>query len=281
MDEQPFLIESSPKIERNGTALDNIGKQLFKRLYSIAPLFAMSFSTMNQIVEVTKSFTSQAENRSYGSTVTVESDGVWSGYTCEYGKAQAVVTYCEYTPFPAFQAVIVIWVVYFAVFMTARLYATSRYSTDDLRFYIAMDKYNGQLLNRVLVALGFFLTVLTLCVGIYYLSPQTEWNNTVDTQSTLDLIVFLGINICALSGFSKQFITSHSGAHGDLADSSMAEFDHPVYIKHGRLLASVDGAIQPVLTNYMLCLSRNDGYEGLRQFGEPEQLIDAMNKLYK
>lgn len=261
---------------------DQAAIQVVKRLFGIWPILAMCFSTINQVLAITESITSQSNNRSYGDYVEVQSNGEYSGYTCKNGDARAAVIYCPYETVPAFQAVMSMWVIYFGVFIIYRLYATSIYSTDDLRFYIAMDKLNGKPFNKIMVSFGAILTLVSLGIGIYYLSPQTEWNRTVDTASATGLVVFCGINFLALRGFSKQFITSHSGKKDDLSDANMSDFTEPVPIHSKGIFASADAVVQPILISYMLYLSRQDGSDSLlRQHGEPSQLIDAMNKLYK
>jgi hypothetical protein len=175
-----------------------------------------------------------------------------------------------------------LWASYFAVYIIYRLYATLKYSTDDLRFYIAMDKLNGHKFNKTMVGIGALLTLISLGVGLFYLSPQTDWNNTTDTATVTNLLVFVGINVVALRGFSKQFITSHSGKTGDLSDATMTEFTEAVPIHSKGMFASVHSVVQPILVSYMLVLSRRDSDDALlRQHGEPAQLIDTMNKLYK
>jgi hypothetical protein len=279
--EFPLVEKDGYQNAKQAFVPDNFAVQAVKRLFSISPLLAMCFSTINQVITVTESITSQSENRSYSSYVQVESDGVYSGYTCEYGDAKAAIIYCPYTPVPAFKAVMSMWVSYFVVFMAYRLYATLRYSTDDMRFYIAVDKLNGQLFNKIMVGIGAILTLISVAIGIFYLSPQTEWNQTVDSASVTDLVVFFGINFVALRGFRKQFITSHSGKKGDPSDASMEDFTEPVPIHSKGMFASVSAVVQPITVSYMLHLVRRDGDALLRQHGEPAQLIDAMGKLYK
>lgn len=241
----------------------------------------MAFSTINQVIEIAKSVASQTSNRKYGRSVFVESNNYQTGYTCEYGDASAVITYCPYATTTAFQSIIILWILYFVLFMAYRIYVTSCYYTCDLRFYIAVDKANGHLYNKIFVAFGAILTIASLAVGLYYMSPQTSWNDTVDTYSLVSLLVFLGINFLALHRFSQQYIKTHNGIHKEINDCTMIAFTKPIFIQSKGVMMSVDRVIQLILVSYMLYLHRPEDDAILRQHGNPGELIEAMQNLYK
>ncbi len=279
------LLESREHIElrksAQNIARDSMIVQTIKRLFSIAPLIVMSFTTINQIFSVVKSMTSQSSNdQKYNAFVEVTSNGQSSYFECEYGNAQAVVTYCPYQPFKAFQGIVAVWVIYFAVFMVVRLWATRTYHTNDLRFYIAIDRYNGQFLNIILVAIGYLLTAISTVVALVYMSPQSDWNSVIDTTSVLTLVIFIGINVVSLYGLLRM--TTGSTHHK--SNITMNDFPHEILFTSGRgvleVFASVEGVIKPILVSYVLYLVDGD-VSLLQEYGNAERLREAMNKLYK
>lgn len=71
---------------------DNWYVSLGKRVWAIAPLLAMTFSTLNQLFAVAKSLAAQSNrDNDYDDTVEVTSNGLQSSFQCEYGDAQTVV----------------------------------------------------------------------------------------------------------------------------------------------------------------------------------------------
>lgn len=247
-----------------------------KRMYAISPLLLMTYSTINQVFVVTKSITSQSNLETYDSRqVEVVSVNQEAYYTCEYGNVQAVVINCPYNDIPAFVANLSIWVLYFVCFLSIRFAATFKYSTNDLRFYLAVDLFNSHWLNRLFVVLGGLLTFASMCVSVGYLTDATggEWNPTVDNTSVLSIILFVGINALALSGFRKQFIETNSSVH-------METFQDVVPIYNVKFFHGVDRVMTPILVAYVRYLATNDDSE-LQLRGDVSALRRALSQLYK
>jgi len=253
---------------------DSFFVEFAKRMYAISPLLLMTYSTINQVFVIAKSVSSQSSVETYYNRfVGVESNGQETYYTCEYGNAEAVVVYCPYYTIDAFIGIIVVWSIYFAVFITVRFVVTFKYATDDLRFYIAVDQFNSHWLNKSLVYIGAGLTVISLIVGVYYMSPDSEWNSTVDNESLLNMILFLGINTLALSGFRKQFINPRQ-------IEDMADFDTYVPLFNVKFYYGVERVITPILVAYMQLLTTDNDTE-LKLHGDVKILRKTLTKLYK
>ena len=266
------LLENNAEVQR-----DPLVTQFGKRLFSIAPIVAMTFSSINQVFTIGRNEAAQSTIRSYNRQIEVLSDGVTSYYTCEYGDATTVVTYCPYIPIAAFKVMLSLWCAYFAMFAFARLAATAAYSTYDLRFHIAVDRYNGHIVNKVFLATGYLLTTISVAVSLYYLSPQTAWNNSIDTESLLSIIVFAGINFTALHGLQRM---STSGQR----TVNMSDFPHPIYVHNlgGNvpMFASIDVMLKPLLEGYLLSLTSANDTTILSKYGNSTQLQNVMSKLY-
>lgn len=291
-------------------APDHVIVQLLKRLYSIAPLIAMSVSTISQIFDAAKNISSQSSSQSYNRFVEVISNNQHSYFTCQYGVADAVVVYCPVDSLAAFQACLILWVIYFAAYMILRLYVTSSFSTHDLRFYIAIDRFNAHIVNKCWVAFGFLLTLATMGVGLYYLSPQSAWNKVIDSSSLTSIIVFFGINVVALRNLlitttKVPYDRTHTTCSGDY--SMMGDFPSPLFLNCDAIVAtnghlgrrvlgifhSVDRIFQPLILGYMKYLEMahtaskyGDTVEDtvaesyLGEFGDAVLLAEAMRKLY-
>lgn len=272
-DVQSHLLNEERKEEVHETK-DGFLTQLAKRLYSVAPLLVMAYTTINQVFVIVTSLSSQSSVETYyNDFVEVRSNDRSSYYTCEYGDAKAVVVYCPYYSIDAFIGILSLWVAYFVLFIFIRLAATYKYSTDDLRFYIAVDQYNSHLINRTFVYLGIVLTIVSAAIAVYYMSPGTKWNPTVDNTSLLNIFLFVGINFLALSGFRKQFINAHQAV-------VMSDFKQFVPIYHSRIWYGVDRVVTPVLVSYMLYLSTDNTAE-LEKHGSVKLLRETLMKLYK
>jgi len=245
-----------------------------KRMYAIAPLIIMTYSTINQVFVIAKSVSSQSSVETYYNRfVGVESNNQETYYTCEYGNAEAVVVYCPYYTIGAFVGILSVWAIYFGLFISIRFIATFKYATDDLRFYLAVDLYNSHWLNRTLVYLGGVLTIISMCVGIYYMSPDSEWNPTVDNNSLLNIILFVGINTLALSGFRKQFIEADHNVH-------MSDFEDYVPLYNTKFYHGVERVMTPILVAYVRFLATNNDSD-LQLHGDVKLLRRALTKLYK
>jgi hypothetical protein len=61
--EFPLVEKDSHQYPKQAFVPDNVAVQTVKRLFSIWPLLAMCFSTINQVITVTESITSQSDNR--------------------------------------------------------------------------------------------------------------------------------------------------------------------------------------------------------------------------
>lgn len=198
---------------------------LSKRLWILFPLFAMTFSTLSQVFLLAKNIAAQTSSvKYYNHDIQVTSNGQSSYYTCEYGNADSVVVYCPYETAVAFDVLLSLWVIYFALFTFARLYSTLGYDTHDLRFYFASEKYNSHFTNRFFVYLGLLLTIISFIISIYYMSPDTDWNPNLDTPNLLNVITFVGINFLSLSKLNRKSLTLSNEA------ISMKDFNDPIPI---------------------------------------------------
>lgn len=254
--------------------IDGFLVEFAKRMYAIAPLLIMAYSTINQVFVIAKSVASQSSVETYyDSEVRVESNGQQTYYTCEHGDAEAVVVYCPYYTIDAFIGILSVWVIYFALFISIRFIATFQYATDDLRFYLAVDLYNSHWLNRTFVYIGGVLTLVSMSVGLYYMSPSTQWNPTVDNTSLLSIILFVGINTLALSGFRKQFIEADHSVH-------ISDFEDYVPLYNVKFYHGVERVMTPIVASYVRFLtSQNDADLQLR--GDGKLLRRALAQLYR
>lgn len=280
--ENTILLQDiqSSRVVSYASSPDNLLVQWIIRLYSIFPLFAMTFSTINQVFSVGKTISSQGDSINYNENVEVISNGEYAYFTCEYGNAVGVIAYCPYETIPAFQSILFLWVMYFATFICLRLWVTSFYATNDLRFYVATALYNKHLLNKVFVYIGLLFTAVSLAVGIYYLSPQTDWNDAIDTSSALSLVVFLGVNLVALSrllhvsiGLPDAPITMES------FPDEISLIDNSYRQGWKKIFTTPDRVIQPILSSYVSYLVHRDE-KLLIEHGKPSQLIAVMEKIY-
>ena len=288
----------------NVTVPDAIWVRIMKRVFAIFPLIAMAFSTVSQIFSIAKNIAAQTSIETYyNRDVEVSSNGHSSTYTCNYGNADNVVIFCPYETMAAFESILALWVSYFVIFISLRLYATAGYATNDLRFYIAIDQYNSHRFNQALVYFGLTLTLLTVIVAFYYMSPQTAWNPSLDTPNLLSLIVFFGINIVSLGRFRKQFVNDTSDVvvldtedrdptapeSEDITDAVVVvraldmvrDFPDFIPIAHRdvRFWYNVEQVVKPVVIAYMVYLQTGSDLM-LRRHGEVEVLRRTMTKLF-
>eukprot|EP01031_Cornospumella_fuschlensis_P040557 gene40557-49444_t len=241
----------------------------------------MTFSTINQLFAVAKSLAAQSKiTNDYDENVVVTSNGHESSFECEYGDAQTVVVYCPYESVPGFLAMLVLWCVYFFCYMIVRVRASYDYSTNDLRFYLAIDQCNGTTLNVVFVAMGALLTFISVCVTLFYMTPQTRWNPNVDSISLLNLIIFVGINVASLWNLLKISTVHNLEVNRDI----LVDLPSPLYLTNVNSFASVFRSSEAILKSLLIacvvCVGEGQDLV-LEKFGDAERLRQVMLKLYQ
>jgi hypothetical protein len=275
MDAQKPLL--TPLVEK-----DSIQIQLGKRLFTLFPLLAMAFSTLSQIFMIAKNIAAKTGiDSSYDEKVVVTSNGQSNEYTCNYGNADAVIVFCPYTIMVTFQIFLSLWIIYFTLFLFIRISATIRYPTSDLRFYIATDQYNTTIINKVFIYLGIILTFASVIVSLYYMSPQTNWNPTLDTPNLLSIIVFLGINLISLSRFRKSFIRANNNDNNHYHYLDMNDFQEYIPMQEKMpFWTNLDEIMKPIVIVYLQYLLTGDEIE-LSHYGDIELIQRTINKLYQ
>ena len=149
-----------------------------KRNYSESNLIVMAANTMSSVVGIS----SLISLIPYQGTF-------FGGNFCEYGDSLGTFVQCPYLTSPDFQAIISLWCVYFFMYYIWRYYWTSFYDTNDLRYYIYYDKFNSTMGNRVMIALGVLLTIVSGGEGVYSVSH----NGT--TNAVPSMLVFMTVNL--------------------------------------------------------------------------------------
>ncbi len=124
------------------------------------------------------------------------------------------------------------------------------------------------------------VTAVSLAVGINYLSPQTKWNDAIDTSSALSLVVFVGVNLVALSRLLRVTIGPPD------ATFTMESFPDEISLMDNsyrqgwkREFTAPDRVIQPIISSYVMYLLDHDE-KHLTVHGKPSQLITVMEKIY-
>lgn len=77
-----------------------------------------------------------------------------------------------------------------------------QYSPYDLRYFISLLHANTTYLNRLMIAVGHTLTVVTVLVGIYY-TNQYASHGIYTSSSIRSLVVFAVLNVVLISPFSS------------------------------------------------------------------------------
>ena len=233
----------------------------------------MTFSTLSQVFFLAKNIAAQTSIETYyNRDIQVTSNGRSSYYTCKYGNADSVIVYCPYQTVIAFDVLLSLWVIYFGLYIAIRIYVTIFYQTNDLRFYIASEKFNGHVVNQCFVYFGLILTLVCVCVSIYYMSPESQWNPNLDTPNLLNVIVFFGINILSLSKLNRKSFISNEHL-------TMSDFPEPIPLTNPYFWKSVDDLVKPIMVAYLISL-KNDNDDELRRFGRVDQLHGTINKLF-
>lgn len=273
--QSPLIERDAPLTDQGVITSESIFIQIGKRIAMVFPLLAMTFTTLSQIFMIAKNIAAQTSSEDYyNRDVVVISNGHSEDYTCDYGNANAVVVYCPYDTMDSFKVVLSLWIIYFVLFLFLRIYATFKYSTNDFRFYIATDQYNSHLINRIFVYIGLILTLISVAMSLYYMSPQTQWNQSLDTPNLLSVIVFFGINIISLSRFRKQFIVSNN------QNIDMKDFPEVIPMYHGvKVWHSIEEVAKPLIIAYMKYL-QSGREESLRSYGDVQLLKETMTRLF-
>lgn len=168
-------------------------------------------------------------------------------------------------------ALIIIWALYFSMLLLLRLYETRSYATNDLRFYIAIDKCNSHIINCVLVYFGMFYTIFCLCVVIYY-TIRGAGNISGITSG----LVFMGVNISVVYPLLVPDYINEKIA--------MVDFPQPIIINvpAKRTIYNLYGGITPLKDVFQMlfyaCLAGEvqSDWTQLDKYGKRSELIGAV-----
>ena len=273
------LMGANTSFESKLINVDSFAVQFLKRIYAVFPILAMSFSTITQVLQVSKSIASQSSSDShYDQYVGVISNGYNDYYKCQYGDASAVVVYCPYVDNRSFEIVLGLWVSYFTIFLVVRLGVLFPYCTYDLRFYIAHDLFNAHLINRIMIFLGYLLTLISIVIGLNAMTLNTPWNNTTDTDSMINLILFTGINIVALRKLTNKCAIAKM-SNGQEMKTSVSDFPDPVYISCA-VSDSPDSLYKKLFMQQLFELKSNDVVSSSRHLVTSDNLAFIMKTLF-
>jgi hypothetical protein len=180
---QVLVIAMEPLLGSEGPK-DSAVISVIKRLFSELQLFAMSVNVISAVYSISATI----------SLVTIPSGSV-SVNNCAHGEPLFEQAQCAYANRPTFVGFITVWIIYFIVLLLFRFMHTSKFSTTDLRFYLACSMVNDEPLNKLLVLLGMGLTVACGAVGLTY---ALEDSFVTSVGGVGQILVFVGVNMLAL-----------------------------------------------------------------------------------
>ena len=257
---------------------DSYFVQCCKRIYAVFPILAMCFSTITQVLQIAKSIASQSSvKNNYNEYVQITSNGYTSYFKCQYGQATSAVVYCPFEKNVSFQVAITLWICYFSIFLVVRLAVLFPYNSHDLRFYIAHDLFNVHIVNRVLICTGYILTIVSIGIGLDAMTLETQWNNTTDTDSLINIIMFTGINILGLRKLTNKCVVTKL-TNGQETSASMADFPHPLAVSCA-VNESPDSIFKKLLVQRMFLLKSGD-VAPADNLLPPDKLDYVVNKLF-
>ncbi len=142
----------------------------FKRIYAQLPLGFLVLNTIQAINNIAASVSSVPatgfvydDDDAHGTYIT-DNDGY---YECVTGKSlRPVEVACPYATTTVYQVLLFIWIAYFCSVFLCKYLWTFKYSTNDMRFFIATDQFNVTWVGFFIKLIGFVLTSLTVLIVI-------------------------------------------------------------------------------------------------------------------
>lgn len=142
----------------------------------------------------------------FGANATEWSNASHIGY-CEgedaFQSPTDVVFRCPHQMDVTYIVIMSLWGAYTLLVLGVRTVAVWRYSTDDFRYYFALDQLNGSKIQSILYVVGVAFSIATFAVTIFYISDDDPLNAGRVWAS----IMFVVTNIIVLN-FSCVFCRS-------------------------------------------------------------------------
>lgn len=221
-------------------------------------------------------------NGACSSTTGVNSIGLFCD--ADGSTIESVTLQCSYTNNAAFKGFIIVWCALFGIYILYMILVTCRYSTWDLRYYIAEQHYKMGVTTSLW---KYSVILLTLASGGYSFYSVKSQNQsyaatTNDAELILSTILFMIFNFAGINSYCK-INPSLLG----LVDHPMSKFPEEIHISYVK---------EPTITNlFGVMTNGNDIFsilekgiaksfvesdrEIITQFGDADKIIESFKTM--
>jgi hypothetical protein len=242
-------------------------------------------------------FPSSAKKLSYLVSPTVSGGSSGERLVCSSGsQTRKFAIVCPVNGNPSIQGLLIVLVIYCSLFIITRLCAGFYYGTNDLRYYIQVDRFNGTRINRFFVFTGYFLTIIAFIMVLYYgdlfntsnilginfnggdddkLAYSYKSMNRKNLQNIIgQAVVFLFVNLITITKFYRPTFT------GGLF-LKLSKLDKPIYIKHcGESIWNLWGVLideEKIFKDLLFAIAAGKKIVSLH--GDVDEIMDVMQEV--
>ncbi len=178
---------------------------------------------------------------SYTNTDGISMSGTGFTQCCSQRKI-SVYSLCDYTSENAYLGFLAAWCAVWSLVILTVLFFIRKYNTDDLRYYIALERTKFHIMTKINCFLVVALSIIGLAYVLYTIEKSDDLPANKSSQR-MNIIVSTLLNIKSILPLVKTM-------YPYLSECSMHEhFPNPIHINHG---------VEPVLGNLWGLMLTND-----------------------
>jgi hypothetical protein len=197
--------------------------------------------------------------------------------TCTDNDIVRVSAQCAYKTRSEYIAYVLLWAVLLSTLFIAKVHDSMPYKTNDLRFYLAYDRFATSNLNKMVVYIGLFLSFASFVTLVYFLVQSSE--------PVEGAFVYIAVNVYLLRrSLYSRWKVFNSPLHPDEEEPALYDvFPVPIPLHplqsswrngYGFFYSQEDLYAESMRALQMADMQKNDIY--LARYGDPEQLREAL-----
>jgi len=193
----------------------------------------------------------------------------------KYQHIENLSATCPHRHNPIFLGVSAVWAILFAALLVTRVLGTHKYSTADLRFYIAVEKFNDHVANKTCIYLVLSFTMISVIVALAQVVPYVHDG---DFKGTIEaLFVFMAVNLYSFQLYLKSKFPKLKSIDDGLPEPIpfVLPKDSTSWVNLYGVLMTTDEIFTLLNHEYLKFLIEKNG----SFFMENEKIKTALNKL--
>lgn len=126
------------------------------------------------------------------------------GKLCGEGDVISSTFSCPYEHLPVYKSILSLWIIIWVSFFIFQLTFSSSYRTDDLRYYIQLEKLKQSIVSQVFFVVVFLFTLASMVTSFYYTKKNFDsgvTNSNTFMNQSFSTLLFGWVNMSAIVSY--------------------------------------------------------------------------------